>query len=360
MAQVVKNLGETELFSAFRIRVIITHDGGGIGRRIAVFLKALSKLTRLLLESKVALVHVHMAAHGSCWRKSAFLLLAQLFGVPTLLHLHGSEFRDFYERECGSVRRWLIRYVLEHASTVIVLSDRLRAYVATIAPGARLVTIHNFVNLKRPSESEQMSVPRSSHTILFIGLIGQRKGIYDLVRALPEVIKAIPEARLIAAGPGEIDAVRRCAREVGVEDRVLLPGWVGGLDKLRLLEEAALYVLPSYNEGVPLSILEAMSVGLPVIATPVGGIPDVLRDGEEGYLVSPGSLGELSRRIIELLNNRELRERIGENARRRLHSKFSPDVAVPALIALYQRYAADAAFPRADAATRAARQLTSR
>ena len=347
MAEVVRNLRETELFSAFRTRVIITHDGGGMGRRIVFFLKALTELTRLLAASKVALVHVQMAARGSCWRKSVFLLLAQLFGVPTLLHLH-SEYRDFYEKECGPVRRRFIRYVLQHASTVIVLSDRLHAYIATTAPAARLVTIHNFVNLKRLSEAERVCVPRSSNTILFIGLISQRKGIYDLVRALPEVIKAVPEARLVAAGPGEIDAVRRCAREGGVADAVFLPGWVSGFDKLRLLEEAALYVLPSYTEGMPLSILEAMSVALPVIATPVGGIPDVLRDGEDGYLIAPGSLGELSRRIIELLNNRALRERMGENARRRLHSKFSPDSAVPALIALYQQYAADAALPRAD------------
>jgi glycosyltransferase involved in cell wall biosynthesis len=354
MAEVVKNLRETELFSAFRTRVIITHDGGGVARRIVFCLKALAELTRLLLASKVALVHVQMAAHGSCWRKSAFLLLAQLFSVPTLLHLH-SDFRDFYEKECGPRRRRFIRYVLEHASTVIVLSDRLHTSMATIAPGVRLVTIHNFVNLKRLSEAERVCVPRSSNTILFMGLIGQRKGIYDLVRALPEVIKAVPEARLVAAGRGEIDAVRRCARERGVDDRVLLPGWVSGFAKLRLLEEAALCVLPSYTEGVPLSILEAMSVGLPVIATPVGGIPDVLRDGEDGYLVPPGSLSELSRRIIELLNNRGLREKMGESARRRLHSKFSPDIAVPALIALYQQYGADAALPQADALTGAAR-----
>jgi glycosyltransferase involved in cell wall biosynthesis len=348
MAEVVKNLRDSELFSVFRTRVIVTHDGGGIARRIAIFLKALIQLTTLLLASQVALVHIQMAAHGSCWRKSAFLLLAQLFSVPTLLHLHGSEFRDFYE-QCGRLRRRFIRYVLERASTVIVLSARWHAYVATTAPAARVVTIHSFVNLKRLSEAERVAVPRSSNTILFIGLIGHRKGICDLVRALPEVIKAVPDARLVAAGTGEIDAVRRCARESGVDDRVLLPGWVSGFDKLRLLEEAAVYVLPSYNEGVPLSILEAMTVGLPVIATPVGGIPDVLRDGEDGYLVPPGSVSELSRRIIELLNDRELRERMGESARRRLHSTFSADIAVPALMALYQQYAADAALPRTQA-----------
>ena len=180
------------------------------------------------------------------------------------------------------------------------------------------------------------------------------------MRALPAVIREVPEARLIAAGPGELDAVRRCARERGVDDRVLLPGWVSGSEKLRLLEEAALFALPSYTEGVPLSVLEAMSVGLPVIATPVGGIPDVVRDGQDGYLVPPGSPNGLSARIINLLNNPQLRERMGENARHHLLSKFSPDIAVAAFIALYRQYATDAALPRADRLTCGARDVKAR
>ena len=201
MAEVVKNLRETELFSAFRTRVIVSHDGGGIARRIVFFLKALTELTGLLLASQVALVHVQMAAHGSCWRKSAFLLLAQLFSVPSLLHLHGSEFRDFYDNECGPFRRRFIRYV-EHASTVIVLSDRWHAYVAS--DQLRAHAWSQFIvssTSERLSEAERVRAPRSSNMILFIGLIGRRKGIYDLVRALPEVIKAGPR------GPA-----RRCGR----------------------------------------------------------------------------------------------------------------------------------------------------
>ncbi len=343
MAQVTSNLRETDLFAKFRMHLIVTHEQGGVLKRVGIFLRALAEFASLLITARVSLVHAHVAAHGSFWRKSTFLSLARLFRRPTVLHLHGSEFRDFYEKECGAVRRRLIRHILEHASTVIVLSERLQTYIRSIAPAARVLTIHNFVDAKRiESEMARASAERSSKLILFLGDLGRRKGIYDLVRALPQVAEAIPDVQVIAGGKGELENVRRCARDAGVEDHLVLPGFVSGREKMRLLAEAAIYVLPSYNEGVPVSILEAMSAGLPIISTPVGGIPDVIRDGEEGFLVSPGSTDELARRIIQLLGSKELRDRMGKNARRRLQSEFTSEVAVAALTALYQAHGAHA------------------
>ena len=113
-----------------------------------------------------------------------------------------------------------------------------------------------------------------------------------------------------------------------------------GREKVRLLAEAAIYVLPSYNEGVPISILEAMSVGLPIVTTPVGGIPDVIRDGEEGFLVSPGSIDQLVGRIVELLSNENLRKHMGDAAQRRLRTDYSPEGSLSTLMALYESHGA--------------------
>jgi glycosyltransferase involved in cell wall biosynthesis len=295
----------------------------------------------ILVTRRASLVHAHVAAHGSFWRKASFLTLARIFGVPTILHLHASQVRDFYERDCGPVQRRIVKHVLQNASTVIVLSRRLQMYVGTIAPSARTVTIHNFVdNARIEAEAKRTSVGRSSTLLLFLGEIGQRKGINDLIRALPEISRSIPDVRLVAGGSGDIEVVRRSARELGIEKHVSLPGYVSGPEKFRLLAEAAIYVLPSYNEGVPISILEAMSVGLPIVTTPVGGIPDVIRDGEEGFLVPPGSIDQLAHRIIELLSSKDLRNRMGENARRRLRTEYSPEVSLGALMALYRSHGA--------------------
>jgi glycosyltransferase involved in cell wall biosynthesis len=301
----------------------------------------------ILVTRRASLVHAHVAAHGSFWRKASFLTLARIFGVPTILHLHASQVRDFYERDCGHVQRRIVKHVLQNASTVIVLSRRLQMYVGTIAPSARTVTIHNFVdNARIEAEAKRTSVGRSSTLLLFLGEIGQRKGINDLIRALPEISRSIPDVRLVAGGSGDIEVVRRSAWELGIEKHVSLPGYVSGPEKFRLLAEAAIYVLPSYNEGVPISILEAMSVGLPIVTTPVGGIPDVIRDGEEGFLVAPGSIDQLAHRIIELLSNEDLRYRMGENARRRLRTEYSPEASLGALMALYRSHGAQP-VPRA-------------
>ena len=327
MAQVVSILRETRLFTDFSMRVIVTHKEGGVLKRGAIYVRAMASFLGVLVMRQAALVHAHVAAHGSFWRKSTFLTLARIFRVPTILHLHASQIRDFYERDSGPFQRRVIRHVLEHASTVIVLSKRLQAYIGTIAPLAKTVTIHNFVDMARiEAETKRTSVERSSTLLLFLGDIGHRKGIHDLIRALPAISRSIPEVRLVAGGRGDIDAVRRSAKELGIEKHVLLPGYVSGPEKFRLLAEAAIYVLPSYNEGVPISILEAMSVGLPIVTTPVGGIPDVIRDGEEGFLVSPGSTDQLVRRIVELLSSENLRKRMGDAAQRRLRTDYSPEI----------------------------------
>jgi glycosyltransferase involved in cell wall biosynthesis len=218
----------------------------------------------------------------------------------------------------------------------VVLSEKWRAYIAAAEPQARVVIIHNFVDLPRLHAAiERIAVKRADNVILFLGEIGQRKGIYDLVRAMPGIVALCPDARLIAGGSGELEQVADCARSVGMEHAVSLPGWVAGEDKMRLLANAAVYVLPSHNENFPVSILEAMAAGLPVVSTPVGGIPDMIRNGQEGYLVEPGDTAKLAEAIGGLLAQPTRRLQMGESAQRRLRERFSADDAIAAFSALY-------------------------
>jgi glycosyltransferase involved in cell wall biosynthesis len=139
----------------------------------------------------------------------------------------------------------------------------------------------------------------------------------------------------VAAGSGEIDEVRRLARELAVEAQLELPGWVAGEAKARLLAEAAIYVLPSHNENLPVSILEAMAAGLPVVSTRVGGIPDAVRHGTEGLLVTPGAREELAQALLRLLSDPALARKMGDSGRRRVASEFSPAAVLGALERLY-------------------------
>jgi glycosyltransferase involved in cell wall biosynthesis len=337
MSQVVAALRESSLFRKYRVRLLVTHDRGSVVRRTRLLLKAMGAFTWLLVTGRVAVVHAHVAMRGSFWRKSLFLGVAALCGRPTVIHLHGSEFRQFYEEECGPFRRSLIRLVLGTATVVIVLSPVWQRYVQEIAPAARIHIVRNFVDLGRLQQQLRASgTVRSTNRLLFLGELGRRKGIYDLLSAVPRIAEEVPNVVLVAGGTGELDDVMRHAAEVGAAQYVQLPGWVTGDTKARLLAEAAVYILPSYNEGLPVSILEAMAAGLPVVSTPVGGIPDAIRDGEEGFLILPGRIEDLVQRTVVLLKDSALRAEMGRKAQRRLIEEFSSEISLAEIDRIYR------------------------
>ena len=336
MSQVVQSLRQAGLFEKHGIKLIVTHDRGSLVRRLALAGGAFFKFVWLACTRQVSLVHAHVAMRGSFWRKSAFLTVAQVCGIPRIVHLHGSEFRDFYERGCGRMQRAIIRYQLTMADSVVVLSATWSSYIQGIAPGARTVTIHNFVNERDLRSSVAASgVTRSSRTVLFLGEIGHRKGIFDLLRAFRRVVDRYPDACLVAGGTGELAAAAELVDALGIEKCVTFPGWVAGSEKCKLLARATLYALPSYNEGLPVSILEAMAVGLPIVSTPVGGIPDAVTEGVNGFMVEPGDIESLADRICRLLGDERLRQAMGSNATGVLEARFSSASASAEISALY-------------------------
>ena len=129
--------------------------------------------------------------------------------------------------------------------------------------------------------------------------------------------------------------------------RLKFTGWVGPSGKRALLEHAAVYALPSYDEGLPLSLLEAMSAGVPVVASPVGGIPEVLADGASGFLVAPGDKGALERALRRLLTERALAARMGAAARETARARYAPERALPVLENLYASLGVGALADRA-------------
>jgi glycosyltransferase involved in cell wall biosynthesis len=171
--------------------------------------------------------------------------------------------------------------------------------------------------------------------VVFLGLIGKKKGVFDLVRAVPIVRKQVPQARFFLAGDGDIDAVRDLALSLGVSEAVHLPGWVAGRDKDALLASADVLVLPSHFEGLGLCILEAMAYGVPVIATRVGGIPDVVEDGVTGLLVEPGDVERLADRLVALLLDAELRQRVRVAAFKRVRERYSVEAVFEAIRQCY-------------------------
>lgn len=337
MRSVVEGYRTDGFLHRHQVRWLITHDEGGLAKRLALALRAWLALLGLLLRRRVRLVHSHMAMRGSFWRKSLFNGTARAFGVPVLAHLHGSEFREFHAALPSRLQR-LVTREFEACTEVLVLSQEWADFVLGIAPSARVKVLPNYVRM--PAAVASTAASATGEVVgLFLGVIGQRKGVFDLLPALAQALPVAPGLRLRIGGNGDVDAARARARELGVEEQVEFLGWVSGDNKAKALAEAQFYVLPSHNEGLPMSLLEAMAYGLPVISTRVGGIPGLVRDGTEGLLVNAGDVSALSDAMVRMASDASWRQMAGHAARAHVQQDFSDAVVLPELEATYARVA---------------------
>lgn len=332
IATVVSVLKGAGLFDRCGVEYISTHRDGGILAKLAALLMAWIRYLGLLLGGKVALLHAHTASRASFWRKALFIVPTFLARVPVILHLHGAEFQVFFGQECSVWTRPFVRWVFERVSRVVVLSESWQHWVRTTFPLADVRVIPNPIHVPEPTSKEV----RSPCALLFLGRLGKRKGVYDLLQAVAALVPRYPDLRILLGGDGELDAVRAQAHALDIGGHVELLGWVKGEDKSRLFNEAVIYVLPSYNEGLPMSVLEALAHGLPVVSTLVGGIPEAVCDGEQGFLVVPGDVQALSNRLDRLLADPTLRQHMGEAARKRAVSHFGALGIVDRWVELYR------------------------
>jgi glycosyltransferase involved in cell wall biosynthesis len=322
VASVMKVLQRSGVLSDLNVLYIVTNRGGGRLTKLGRAALALAQYIALLVAQRVLFVHVHLASRGSFWRKSAFISVSFLLGIPVILHLHGAEFKEFYGKEAGRSARWFIRWVFERARVVVLLSETWRRWVHSEFPKAECAVLFNPVELP----NEHLISADGGRLVVFLGRLGQRKGVYDLLNAASELARTHPKLDVRIAGDGEVDEVRSRVAELGLSDNVDVLGWVGGKERTALLREGTIFVLPSYNEGLPMSVLEAMAHGVPVVATRVGGIPEAVRDGVEGFLIEPGDVRALRDRLSELLDSPELSASFGAAGRARVRAVF--DVAV--------------------------------
>lgn len=334
MRAVVEGYQRDGVFDRWNVVLIWTHDDGPAFTRMRMALSALVRFFALLRSGKVTAVHSHVAMRGSFWRKSVFHAMARRFGVPVLFHLHGSEFKSFYQTQPGWARRFVARE-FERANAVIVLSADWQDFVRGVAPAARTVVLPNYVPL--PDLAAVNRHGRQSVQLLFLGLVGKRKGVYDLLRAFAQACASQPGLRLVVGGNGEVQQASELAAELGLGERVQFAGWVKGEQKDALLAQSDVFVLPSYNEGLPVSVLEAMSWALPVVTTPVGGIPELIEDAVCGRLVLPGDTTALALTLAELAADPGQRQRLGKAGRERVAAAYSRDTILANLGGLYAK-----------------------
>jgi glycosyltransferase involved in cell wall biosynthesis len=330
MPAVVRDLLSSPLAEEFDLDVLPTYRPNDVAATVRAFPGVLARLAGFCLGSGPRLVHVHSAVRGSLYRKSVCTLLVRALRRPVLVHVHaGADDIDEFVARLGPVRRRAFAVALRRADRVLSVSraggERLTRHF-----GLRGVTV---VPNAAPRVEPGPPPGEAGARILYLGgFEDPAKGGASLVAALPEMRERAPEADVVLAGPGEPTADEAAAlRGAGAR----WAGWLGPEDKRDAFVRAAVVVFPSLSEGLPVALLEAMAHGRAIVATRVGGMPEVLTDGADARLVPPGDGDALAGAVASLLADPVERDRLGAAARERAE-RLNADEVAGRLGALYR------------------------
>lgn len=321
ITSVISQLMEHDWYNdGIEMEFIPTYIEASSTKKILFFAKAYQKIKRTFKCSRPDVVHIHMSYKGSFTRKYEIHKLCLKNGIPDIIHLHGSEFQKWYDAS-GSKQKAKIRQLLRECSIIIVLGSEWNKIIKEIEPSANTLVVSNMVPIR-----EKNVLWKIPFKVLFMGVFIKRKGIADLfyaVRLLKEQNK-LSDIQFVIAGSGtEESNLKALAKELKIEYHVSFIGWTEGDEKERVYSECQILVLPSYNEGLPMTILEAMSYGMPILATNVGDISSAVHAGENGYLFEPGDIQSLADGIYKMASQKEVFEKMNRKSKVIVASNFS-------------------------------------
>ena len=322
-------------FDAWGATHVVSHTDRGTRRdKAATALAAWQRVFKLQLQRAISVLHVHTASGPSFWRKVLISAPVLLSRTPVVLHVHGGGFEAFYQRS-APLAQWLIRSVLERSARVIALTPEWATTLARLAPKARIEVLVNPVEMT-PAADVDCAAASHRQVVLFLGLLQKSKGAHDLVQAFARIPTLPPKATLVMAGVGDVDGLKDLAHSLGIADRVLFPGWIGPKEKNAWFKQAACLALPSYAEGLPMAVLEAMAHKVPVIASAVGGIPGVVQPGATGWLMTPGDVETLAAHLGRVLKDGTHQRHLGAAGRQLVEQDYAAGPVIARLGQLYR------------------------
>ena len=327
IASVVNEYYKAGLDKLCELEYFPTITTGSLVNKLACFFIAITNMKKAIRRNDI--IHIHMSKNGSFYRKALFVKEAKKQHKKIIIHIHSSQFMQFYNTSNKYAKKY-IRSILNKADKVIVLSEFWYNTFDEIVSKEKLVVLPNGITRTQYYDKEY-----DDQNILFLGRLTELKGIYDLMLAFNIVLGAYPHAHLYIGGKGEDDNCKTKCEELDITNRVSFCGWVSGDKKEKLLQQCSIFVLPSYTEGMPVSLLEAMSFGCSCIATNVGGVPDIIEDKVNGLLVRPGKPDELSSAISELLSDIKMKKQLGKKALNKYLNEYDENKIVNKMIELY-------------------------
>lgn len=303
-----------------------------------------------LKKNPYAFVHLQ----GSVWVFNGvvfYMILARLAGSRVLLHLHGTNWKWFYG-EASWFKRRVTKLGLRLPEKIIVLYDDWLRKIKDIEPAANVIVIPNWISTAPlppgldPSDAMKLfEIAPEDFIVISVGSVGWRKGTLDILKAVPEVSRSVPRVRFIFAGneefPGQWTEIMEQVKANNLEEWVRFPGELPREVVISLLHLAHVFLLPSHSEGMPIAVIEAMKVGLPIVVTPVGAIPEMVQHEVSALMIPPDSPEAIAGSIIRLLGDEDLRKKLGRAAQSAFREKFGAPMGIQLLSRVYSELAKD-------------------
>ena len=297
-------------------------------------IKILYFIIYLLINRDIKIVHIHGASRGSFYRKYVIFLISKyFFDKKVIYHIHGGEYHLFVQEVFPIIKK-NIRNFIKNTDTLIVLSKQWELFFSNMFKSKSIEVVNNIVPLPNIKEKNKNRV--ALVRLLFLGKIDKGKGIFDVLESVKKNKELFEnKIKIIVGGDGEVDMLKRIILEDHLSNIVEYVGWVTGEKKNLLFLESDIMLLPSYNEGLPISLLEALSYKMPLISTHVGGISEILEHKKNGFVVEAGNIDQITESLRFYLENKSLIKLHGDNSYR-IANKYFPEFVFNQLDKIYK------------------------
>lgn len=299
--------------------------------KVIFFFLAFLKIIYCVLSHRIDLVHIHMAERTSVFREGLIARTVKLLGCKVVIHMHGANIETWYNSRTIRIRK-LASYLIDAADRLIVLGYNWVPFMERVVSDKnKIVVVYNAVPVLTHNVYSE-----KSKDIIFLGMLIHRKGVEDLLQAFANILNKIPQDIILKLyGDDKNRNIEELIEKYKLKDRALYCGWLTNENKPDVFKHSLLNVLPSYNEGLPMTILETMSYGIPNISTNIAAIPELIVNGKNGILIEPGDISSLEKAMLLLNDSSRLLE-FSQNAFNSIKGNFTVSKHLDKIISIYK------------------------
>lgn len=317
ISSVVKEHINSQIILDYNLYHLATHINSNFFIKILYLISAYLKFPYIIIRNDISIIHIHGGMKSSFFRKSYFLVIGKFFRKKVILHMHSAKIDEFIGKS-NYLKKVIITKLFNTYDVIIVISDYWK-HVLEKYTNNKIVVIYN--PIKPIRENIEFNKISDHYCILTMGELCERKGTDKVIKIASLIDK--PHITFVICGNGNIDLYKRLAKEYNIQDKLIFKGWIQGEEKEEIIKGSSIYFLPSLHEGLPMSIIEAMAYGLPVISTNVGGIPEIVINGYNGFTHQPDDITGMRESILKLINDTNLLSKMGKNSLNVVQDKLS-------------------------------------